>query len=73
MRVLVLCGRRDPQFPLSASRRLADAVPGAQLQWFDHSGHYPFLEEPAAFWAAVARFLGPEGVAGPDQDPRTTS
>lgn len=54
---LVLCGRHDPQFPPSASQELAARLPHAQIVWFEQSGHYPFIEEPAAFWAAVERFL----------------
>jgi proline iminopeptidase len=67
MPVMVLCGRHDPQFPPSASQQLAEGIPGAQLVWFDESGHFPFIEQAAAFWEAVARFLtlGP-GAAHPD-------
>ena len=54
---LVLCGRHDPQFPPTASLELADEIPGAELVWFERSGHYPFLEEPGPFWAAVQSFL----------------
>jgi pimeloyl-ACP methyl ester carboxylesterase len=57
MPVLILCGRQDPQFPPRASAELAAAIPRALLHWFDDSGHYPFIEEAAPFWAVVAEFL----------------
>jgi pimeloyl-ACP methyl ester carboxylesterase len=60
---LVLCGRHDPQFPPMSSRQLAAGIDGAALVWFDHSGHYPHVEEPDAFWSAVDGFLA-AGVAG---------
>lgn len=57
---LVLCGRYDPQYPLSASRQLAERIPHARLVLFERSGHYPFIEEAAAFWQAVREFLSRE-------------
>ncbi len=54
---LILCGRHDPQFPLACSRRLAEGIAGSHLVVFEQSGHYPFIEEPGAFWPAVADFL----------------
>lgn len=54
---LVLCGRYDPQFPPAGSRQLADGIPGARMIWFERSGHYPYVEEPDAFWEAVGAFL----------------
>ncbi len=54
---LVLCGRHDPQYPPSCSEELAQGIIGASLHYFDRSGHYPFLEEPARFWPVVGRFL----------------
>jgi 2-hydroxy-6-oxonona-2,4-dienedioate hydrolase len=48
-RTLVLCGRYDPQFPLACSIELGSGIPHAQPVVFDHSGHYPFIEEADAF------------------------
>ncbi len=53
---LVLCGRRDPQYPPACSEQLATGIPGARLVFFDHSGHYPYIEEPAAFQQAMRAF-----------------
>jgi len=54
---LILCGRNDPQFALPCSQALATGIPASRLRIFERSGHYPFLEEPAAFWEAVRGFL----------------
>jgi hypothetical protein len=32
-------------------------IPHAELVWFVDSGHFPYIEEPDAFWRAVAQFL----------------
>lgn len=52
--VRVIWGRRDPVAVPAIARRLADTVPGAQLQWLETLGHFPMLEDPAA----LARVLG---------------
>jgi proline iminopeptidase len=43
---LVVVGRHDPQCPLENSERIAAAIPGARLVICEHSGHFPYLEEP---------------------------
>jgi proline iminopeptidase len=58
---LVLVGRYDPQYPPACSEELATSIPKAQLVYFEHSGHYPFIEEREAFWQAVGGFLGDAG------------
>jgi proline iminopeptidase len=55
---LVIAGRCDPQMPPACAEELARGIPGARLVVFERSGHYPFAEEAAAFWAAVGDFLG---------------
>jgi len=62
---LILCGRHDPQFALPCSEELAAGIAGARLVVFERSGHYPFLEEPVAFWRALGAFL-----AGDRERPR---
>ena len=54
---LVACGRFDPQFPPVCSEQLAQRIPRARVEFFEHSGHYPFLEENEAFWSTVADFF----------------
>jgi len=57
MPTLILCGRHDPQYPPAASVQLAAGISKSHLEWFDASGHYPFVEEPNRFWRIVAKFL----------------
>jgi pimeloyl-ACP methyl ester carboxylesterase len=54
---LVLVGRHDPQTPPVCAEELAAGIPQSHLAIFEHSGHYPFIEETDAFWATVERFL----------------
>jgi len=55
---LVLCGRYDLFTTPECSARIASRIPGAELVWFERSGHFPWLEEPDAFFAAVKGWLG---------------
>jgi pimeloyl-ACP methyl ester carboxylesterase len=73
---LVLAGRHDPQMPPACGEELARGIPGARLVVFERSGHYPFIEEQGAFWAAIGGFLAggradepgrPPPVAGGDR------
>lgn len=55
---LVLGGRHDWICPPRVGpRRLARGISGAELHIFEHSGHYPFVEEPAAFESVVREWL----------------
>ena len=54
---LILCGRHDPQYAPACSEELAAGIRGSQVAWFEHSGHFPFIEEPEAFWPVVGNFL----------------
>ena len=56
---LVCVGRHDPQAPVGCSEELAREIPAAQLVVFEHSGHYPFVEERAEFNASLRNFLCP--------------
>ena len=44
--LLVVWGRRDTVIPLAHGVALAEAVPGARLEVFERSGHFPHLTEP---------------------------
>jgi len=59
MPVLVVHGREDP-IPLSSSEAVAKALRG-ELVVLDACGHVPYVEQPAALFAAIERFLGPAG------------
>lgn len=56
-RTLVLAGRYDVLCPAAGLRALAREIPDARLAVFDGSAHFPWLEEPDAFFAAVRSFL----------------
>src|SRR5438876_510928 len=53
----VLHGKHDALLPLAHGEDLAKKIPGAKLTVFAESGHAPFLEEPAAFNAALGTLL----------------
>ena len=55
--VLVLWGGRDNIAPLRNGQVLAAALPQAQLEVFEGSGHTPMDDVPAKFNARVAAFL----------------
>ncbi len=52
---LVLHGRQDP-IPLASSTAAAAAL-GARLVPIDGAGHVPYVEQPAALFAAIREFL----------------
>ena len=54
---LVLCGDEDRITPPALSEALAALVPEARLEIIARSGHLANAEQPAAFNAAVDRFL----------------
>jgi proline iminopeptidase len=60
--VLVCAGRHDPQTTPLSNTRVASAIPNASIAWFEHSGHYPFVEEPEKFKGAIGEFCGVESL-----------
>lgn len=54
---LVLWGDRDPIALPTIARALAAEIDGARLEWLAGLGHYPMLEDPPRWAAAVDRFL----------------
>lgn len=55
---LVLSGAHDWLAPKKEGiDRLLAHLPRAQLQVFEHSGHYPFIEEPTGYGHAIRQFL----------------
>jgi len=52
---LVVHGRQDP-IPLASSEAAASAL-GARLVPIDGAGHVPYVEQPAALFAAIREFL----------------
>jgi len=54
---VVIHGECDGVVPLSTARHVADAIPGSRLVVISEAGHVANQEQPAAFNAAVRRFL----------------
>lgn len=55
----VVWGPEDPIAIADMAHRLHEVRPDASLSWIDGAGHYPQIEEPDAFLAAVTRAVGP--------------
>ena len=55
--VLCLGAEHDRNAPASMVEKMASRIPGAQYVYFEGLGHMPNLEAPAAFDAAIFRFL----------------
>ena len=58
---LVVVGELDAATPLELARELAREIPDAKFALLRGCGHCPPLEQPGAFLAAVAHFLGLPG------------
>lgn len=54
---LVIVGDGDGPF-LKPSRRMAEAIPGAELAVIPDAGHSPQFESPDHWWKALTTFLG---------------
>jgi proline iminopeptidase len=54
---LVVCGRYDLLTTPECSKRLSTAIPDAEVVFFEKSGHFPWLEEPEPFFAAIRDWL----------------
>ena len=55
--MLVLAGRHDRTCTVAAAEAIAGGIPGAELCVFENSAHMMFIEEQAAYVAAVEDFL----------------
>ena len=55
---LVVCGDEDVPAFQDAARWLAANIKGAKLEWLAPARHASVLEQPAAFVAAMRKFLG---------------
>lgn len=54
---LVTCGLYDRNVGVEFCRDVASAIPGARLAVFSHSAHFPDMEEPEAYAAAIRAFI----------------
>lgn len=55
--VLVLWGDKDPFQKPAYAQRLADAIPGARLEWITGAAHWIMEEQPGEVAARIAGFL----------------
>ena len=55
--LLIVWGDRDPIIPVGHGRRAHAAVPGSEMLEVDGAGHFPQLDDPAGFVAALERFI----------------
>ena len=55
--VLMIHGTADP-LPLEGAREWATTLPNARLLVLEGVGHFPYLEAPQEFFAAVEEFIG---------------
>ena len=54
---LVLAGRHDPFTAWPQADRIARCVANADIVVFEHSSHFPWLDEPDAFFATLREWL----------------
>ncbi len=54
---LVLNGRFDTNVGPETAWKLHKAIAGSRIHFFEKSGHFPFIEEPDAFFDVVEGFL----------------
>jgi pimeloyl-ACP methyl ester carboxylesterase len=57
MPTLLLWGERDAIIPVGHGHRAAAQMPGSRLVTFPDSGHFPQIDDPHRFAAAVREFL----------------
>lgn len=55
---LVVAGAEDAMLPPAEQKALAGQIAGSSYRAIGGSGHFPMLEQPDAFRAAIARFVG---------------
>ena len=53
----IYAGRYDAQCPVQFGIEIAELLPNVQLTIFEHSNHFPFLEEEDAFHSFVTSTL----------------
>lgn len=61
---LVIHGAND-LIPVECARNIAQGVPGARFLVLEECGHFAYMERPAEFGEAIARFFGREEAGRP--------
>jgi pimeloyl-ACP methyl ester carboxylesterase len=54
---LLIWGERDSIIPVSHGRAAHEQLPGSRLEVFEHSGHFPQLDEPERFLEVLVDFI----------------
>jgi proline iminopeptidase len=54
---LIVGGKHDVHVSPAWSSMMAGQIPDAQLTMMEHSGHFPWLDEPDLFFETIVRFL----------------
>jgi proline iminopeptidase len=57
---LIIVGAKD-MTPVPVAERMARSIPKAQLELFEHSHHWSYIEEPEKFLRTVSEFLRTSG------------
>jgi pimeloyl-ACP methyl ester carboxylesterase/2-polyprenyl-6-methoxyphenol hydroxylase-like FAD-dependent oxidoreductase len=65
---LVLWGRHDPYLRVEHAERQREAFPSAEVRVLEHSGHWPFVDDPVTVAGALRAFLDrqPQAAATPE-------
>lgn len=66
--VQLIWGDEDSVIPVTHAEMAHAAMPGSQLEIFNHSGHFPFHDDPDRFVEVVGRFIDSTEPADYDQD-----
>jgi pimeloyl-ACP methyl ester carboxylesterase len=66
MPLLILWGARDRIIPPGHGRRAHQMVPGSRFELFEAAGHFPHLDEPERFVAALEEWVATTRPSRPD-------
>jgi len=68
---LIVWGERDGMIPVSHAHAAHEAVRGSRLEIIEGAGHFPHVEQPARFAAALADFVRTTDPAATDREDLT--
>ncbi|MGG2064023.1 alpha/beta fold hydrolase [Bacillus sp. S14(2024)] len=55
-KTLIICGKHDVQCPIASSLQIHQGIRNSSFIPFEHSNHYPFLEEKEKFSSVITGF-----------------
>ncbi len=56
-KTLIVVGKQDRICPVMVAEDLHKAIAGSELVELEGSGHFPWIEQPTALFAAISKFL----------------